>query len=192
MFGRIRSPSSLESLERATSKIHKDDCLSIYETTLMKLKLGSQRDPCPPITLEDALEDGETDSNSSSSCTEAMNTHAFLKDSHQLVNPTKEDLMAVDSDYSTTSTPDSSEDCQSTEYSTQRRMNNSILYLFSKFKNSSGTPKIMEEEEAVATEDICCVVMSPSSSASQLTDNSELHSEQEPIDFSTALSEKVL
>ncbi|XP_023542779.1 uncharacterized protein LOC111802587 [Cucurbita pepo subsp. pepo] len=185
MFGRIRSPSSLDSLERPTSKIHKDDCLSIYETTLMKLKLGSQRDPCPPITLED----GETDSNSSSSCTEAMNTHAFLKDSHQLVNSTKQDLMAVDSDYSTTSTPDSSEDCQSTEYSTQRRMNNSILYLFSKFKNSSGTPKIMEE--AVATEDICCVVMSPSSSASQLTDNSELHSEQEPIDFSTALSEKV-
>ncbi|WJX94462.1 hypothetical protein P8452_75877 [Trifolium repens] len=46
MFGRIRaSPSSLDSLECfPPSKILKDDSFSIYEATLMKLKLGAKRD----------------------------------------------------------------------------------------------------------------------------------------------------
>ncbi|XP_045790720.1 uncharacterized protein LOC123885481 [Trifolium pratense] len=46
MFGRIRaSPSSLDSLEFSPpSKILKDDSFSIYEATLMKLKLGAKRD----------------------------------------------------------------------------------------------------------------------------------------------------
>ncbi|CAL5198147.1 unnamed protein product [Lathyrus oleraceus] len=46
MFGRIRaSPSSLDSLEGfPPSKILKDDSFSIYEATLMKLKLGAKRD----------------------------------------------------------------------------------------------------------------------------------------------------
>ncbi|XP_038876936.1 uncharacterized protein LOC120069295 [Benincasa hispida] len=195
MFGRIRSSSSLDSLERPPSKILKDDCLSIYETTLMKLKHGSQHNSSPPIK-EDALEDGEIDSNSSSSCNEAMNTEActsFSKNSNELAESTKEDFMTVDSDYSTTSitsTPEISENCQSTEYSTQRRMKNSILYLFSKFKNSPGISTIMEEP--MTTEDFCCVVISPSSSASQSTSNIELHSEQESIGLSTMLPEEVL
>ncbi|CAN1777218.1 hypothetical protein LINPERHAP1_LOCUS13964 [Linum perenne] len=45
MFGRLRpptsSPDSLE-LERSYSKFFKDDSLSVYEATLMKLKRGSQ------------------------------------------------------------------------------------------------------------------------------------------------------
>ncbi|XP_022776109.1 uncharacterized protein LOC111317871 [Durio zibethinus] len=42
MFGRVRaSPSLLDSLETPPSKIIKGDSLSIYEATLMKLKLGS-------------------------------------------------------------------------------------------------------------------------------------------------------
>ncbi|KNA09468.1 hypothetical protein SOVF_153180 [Spinacia oleracea] len=46
MFGRIRSPPStveLLELERLPSKLFKDDSLSIYESTLAKLKQGSQR-----------------------------------------------------------------------------------------------------------------------------------------------------
>lgn len=160
----------------------------------MKLKLGSQQDSSPPIKEEDALDDGETGSNSTTSCNEAVNIEAcksqasFPKDSHELANATKEDLMTVDSDYSTTSTtsstPEASEDCQSKEYSPQRRMKNSIFYLFSKFKNSTVTSTIMEE--AMTTEDnLCCMVMSPSSSASRSTDNIELHSEQESVSSST-------
>ncbi|CAN0826950.1 hypothetical protein LINGRAHAP2_LOCUS845, partial [Linum grandiflorum] len=45
MFGRLRPPSSsLDSLEleRSHSKFFKDDSLSVYEATLMKLKRGSQ------------------------------------------------------------------------------------------------------------------------------------------------------
>ncbi|KAK8488952.1 hypothetical protein V6N13_060928 [Hibiscus sabdariffa] len=42
MFGRVRASPSLDSFE-TPSKIIKDDSLSIYEITLIKLKLGSQR-----------------------------------------------------------------------------------------------------------------------------------------------------
>ncbi|XP_008439378.1 uncharacterized protein LOC103484190 [Cucumis melo] len=177
MFGRIRSSSSLDSLERPPSKILKDDCLSIYETTLMKLKLGSQLDSSPPIK-EDALEDGEIDSDSCSLSNEAMNTEActsFPKDSNELAKSTKEDTMTVDSDSLTFET---FEDCQSSECSTQRRMKNSILYLFSKFKNSSEISTTMEELT--------------SSSASQSTSDVGLHSEQESIVSSTMSSEDVL
>ncbi|XP_020217650.1 uncharacterized protein LOC109801076 [Cajanus cajan] len=45
MFGRIRaSTSSLDTLEGSPSKILKDDTFSVYEATLMKLKLGARRD----------------------------------------------------------------------------------------------------------------------------------------------------
>ncbi|MBA0588816.1 hypothetical protein Gorai_001906 [Gossypium raimondii] len=58
MFGRVRaspSPSSVDCFEIPPSKIIKDDSLSIYETTLMKLKLGSQRHLIspPPTTAAD-------------------------------------------------------------------------------------------------------------------------------------------
>ncbi|KAK7389166.1 hypothetical protein VNO78_24001 [Psophocarpus tetragonolobus] len=54
MLGRIRaSTSSLDTLEASPSvgrsKILKDDSFSIYEATLMKLKLGAQRDSCEVI-----------------------------------------------------------------------------------------------------------------------------------------------
>ncbi|GAB2269716.1 hypothetical protein Dimus_004638 [Dionaea muscipula] len=52
MLGRIRvPPSPLESLEleeRSPLKIVKQDSLSIYETTLLKLKEGSQRSLSSP------------------------------------------------------------------------------------------------------------------------------------------------
>ncbi|KAG7019722.1 hypothetical protein SDJN02_18685, partial [Cucurbita argyrosperma subsp. argyrosperma] len=198
MFGRVRSSSSVDSLERPPSKVLKDDRLSIYETTLRKLKLGSQLNSILPTAKDDALEDGETNSCSCSSRTEAMKTEAcnspacFPKGSHELANPTKEDLITVDSDYSTstTSTHEASRDCQSTEHSTQqRRMKNSIKYLFSKYKNSPGISTIVEEATMTTTEDICCMVTSPSSNASQSSDNIKLHSKQESIGSSTISSE---
>ncbi|XP_021720239.1 uncharacterized protein LOC110687904 [Chenopodium quinoa] len=54
MFGRIRSspsPVELLELERLPSKLLKHDSLSIYESTLVKLKQGSQRN-LSPTTLD--------------------------------------------------------------------------------------------------------------------------------------------
>ncbi|KDO69329.1 hypothetical protein CISIN_1g047698mg, partial [Citrus sinensis] len=51
MLGRVRAASSTPydlELERMPSKLIKDDSLSIYEATLMKLKLGARRDLGPP------------------------------------------------------------------------------------------------------------------------------------------------
>ncbi|CAN4085336.1 unnamed protein product [Withania somnifera] len=59
MLGRVRRPtvSSLEqlALERPSSKLIKADSLSIYETTLMKLREGSRRETSFP---EESLLDG--------------------------------------------------------------------------------------------------------------------------------------
>ncbi|XP_021762014.1 uncharacterized protein LOC110726804 [Chenopodium quinoa] len=57
MFGRIRSspsPVELLELERLPSKLLKHDSLSIYESTLVKLKQGSQRNLGP--TVQDSME----------------------------------------------------------------------------------------------------------------------------------------
>ncbi|KAK4749647.1 hypothetical protein SAY87_027096 [Trapa incisa] len=44
MFGRVRiSSTSPDDLERSTAKLLKHDSLSIYESTLLKLRVGSQR-----------------------------------------------------------------------------------------------------------------------------------------------------
>ncbi|XP_057548927.1 uncharacterized protein LOC130827277 [Amaranthus tricolor] len=68
MFGRIRaSPSPVEclELERLPSKIYKDDSLSIYEATLMKLKKGSQRCLSSEDTLSPVSQDSmDVESNS--------------------------------------------------------------------------------------------------------------------------------
>ncbi|KAF8100093.1 hypothetical protein N665_0231s0032 [Sinapis alba] len=49
MFGRLRPPpSSPDSLERYPAKIIKDDPLSVYESTLLKLKQGSRLDTVAP------------------------------------------------------------------------------------------------------------------------------------------------
>ncbi|KAL0847454.1 hypothetical protein Bca101_020700 [Brassica carinata] len=49
MFGRLRPPpSSPDSLERYPAKIIKDDPLSVYESTLLKLKQGSRLDSVGP------------------------------------------------------------------------------------------------------------------------------------------------
>ncbi|ESQ45706.1 hypothetical protein EUTSA_v10011023mg [Eutrema salsugineum] len=57
MFGRLRPPpSSPDCLERYPAKIMKDDPLSVYESTLLKLKQGSRLDtvvgPSPDKEVE--------------------------------------------------------------------------------------------------------------------------------------------
>ncbi|KAG7564912.1 hypothetical protein ISN44_As10g016540 [Arabidopsis suecica] len=81
MFGRLRPPPSPpDCLERYPAKIIKDDPLSVYESTLLKLKQGSTRLDTSPET------EGEVNLSSSSSDTQLGDTH---------------DAMAIDSCEST-------------------------------------------------------------------------------------------
>ncbi|KAL2932808.1 Vacuolar protein sorting-associated protein 13B [Bienertia sinuspersici] len=75
MFGRIRSspsPAELLELERPPSKFFKDDSLSIYEATLVKLKQGSQRSTTSEHDLSPTLQDSmESELNSNSNSLES-------------------------------------------------------------------------------------------------------------------------
>ncbi|GMI72213.1 hypothetical protein HRI_000890600 [Hibiscus trionum] len=137
MFGRVRaspSPSPLDSFETPPSKIIKDDSLSIYETTLMKLKLGSQRHPIPPPTMADLTD----------SCSGTIPTACQEMQSDN-------ESMVIDTDCSSASP--SIADCSSDRESTldlnlnsqQRRNGTSILDLFSKFKSHQSAPTISGE-----------------------------------------------
>ncbi|KAK7265588.1 hypothetical protein RJT34_33210 [Clitoria ternatea] len=74
MFGRIRvSPSSLDTLEGSPNKIIKHDSLSIYEATLMKLKLGAQRGTSVCSSSKETDEAVANDCSVSSPCAEETN-----------------------------------------------------------------------------------------------------------------------
>ncbi|KAG2329627.1 hypothetical protein Bca4012_020829 [Brassica carinata] len=64
MFGRLRPPpSSPDSLERYPAKIIRDDPLSVYESTLLKLKQGSRLDsvgPSPETEIENPSSSSDT------------------------------------------------------------------------------------------------------------------------------------
>ncbi|KAL2321716.1 hypothetical protein Fmac_026095 [Flemingia macrophylla] len=78
MFGRIRaSTSSLETLEGSPSKILKDDTFSIYEATLMKLKLGARRDSSA-CTSSEEINEAIDDCSVSATCAEGENLKADL------------------------------------------------------------------------------------------------------------------
>ncbi|KAL1371374.1 hypothetical protein HN51_001591 [Arachis hypogaea] len=69
MFGRIRAASSsLDTLDGSPSKILKDDSFSIYEATLLKLKLGAKRGDVSAQAVE--MDESRDDSSASSSCVE--------------------------------------------------------------------------------------------------------------------------
>ncbi|KAG7560112.1 hypothetical protein ISN45_Aa05g016650 [Arabidopsis thaliana x Arabidopsis arenosa] len=81
MFGRLRPPPSPpDCLERYPAKIIKDDALSVYESTLLKLKHGSTRLDISPET------EGEVNLLSSS---HVLSSDTQLGDTH--------DAMAIDS-----------------------------------------------------------------------------------------------
>ncbi|XP_027337415.1 uncharacterized protein LOC113851134 [Abrus precatorius] len=129
MFGRVRaSTSSLDSLEGSPSKIIKDDTFSIYEATLMKLKLGAQRDA---IACSSSME-MDQDINDCSvrlPCTEETNLKArFTPSSLELVVISPgQGITTMDTDGSLPSVSDH----VSTGNSEQRKQSDvSILHFF--------------------------------------------------------------
>ncbi|KAI3454975.1 hypothetical protein Pfo_011638 [Paulownia fortunei] len=134
MLGRVRaSPmSSLELLEmeRLPSKIIKHDSLSIYESTLLKLKQGSQCNPrCNP---EDSAR---------------METYCTMETD----SPEAEEAMTTNADCSSNdSFPNSSSSFQSTGSSKEQGSRNmSILYFFSKYKSSQHAQNSNDKEMMV-------------------------------------------
>lgn len=118
MLGKIRpspSPAECLELERLPSKLFKDDSLSIYESTLVKLKQGSQRDSSP---VSQDLMDFDSNSNASEDSPKV------------LVSCSTPGLPACSSDsscVSVSSTPDQEQ---------KRGREISIRYLFSKYASS--------------------------------------------------------
>ncbi|XP_059655133.1 uncharacterized protein LOC132302314 [Cornus florida] len=135
MLGRVRpSSSSLEclELERSPPKIIKDDSLSIYETTLMKLRQGSQRDL-------------------SSLSENSMN--AYISSTSASIPP-YEEALTIDYDCSSASISRSDIVCQSlSTLKEPQKRNLSILYLFSRYKSSRKAPS--SPDEAMAIENGC-------------------------------------
>ncbi|KAK8471356.1 hypothetical protein PHAVU_003G208400 [Phaseolus vulgaris] len=115
MFGRIRaSTSSLETLEGSPSKILKDDTLSIYEATLMKLKIGARLDTSEVID----------DSSVSSPCAKEANQPDFNPESTSSPETT---MMDTESD---NSSPRVSDIVSSGDSEQRRQVNLSILNFF--------------------------------------------------------------
>ncbi|KAL8118475.1 hypothetical protein AgCh_016120 [Apium graveolens] len=139
MLGRMRisSWSSLEELEMersASSKHIKDDSLSIYETTLMKLKEGSRRN----TNLE----------NLDSKGIGVDNDVANLP-------PIVEEAEMLDTDCTSSVTSTNQSDCQPISIKKQQQNKSiSIISLFARYKNThygSGSP----DQKAVVVENGC-------------------------------------
>ncbi|CAA7056459.1 unnamed protein product [Microthlaspi erraticum] len=114
MFGRLRPPpSSPDCLERYPAKIIKDDPLSVYESTLLKLKQGSRLDSVGPLS-ETETENPSSSSNSVETlvCTDAKG------DANDVTLCNGSDAMAVDSGQ-------------------QKNKNPSVLSMFCRYKNLS-------------------------------------------------------
>ncbi|CAN7021941.1 hypothetical protein IGI04_022998 [Brassica rapa subsp. trilocularis] len=108
MFGRLRPPpSSPDSLERYPAKIIKDDPLSVYESTLLKLKQGSRLDTVGPSP------ETEFENLSSSSATQ--------REPHDVTMCSGSDdaIMGIDSG------------------SCVKKKNPSVLFMFCRYKNQA-------------------------------------------------------
>ncbi|XVF49697.1 hypothetical protein PTKIN_Ptkin04bG0034100 [Pterospermum kingtungense] len=141
MFGRVRaspSPSPLDGLETPPSKIIKDDSLSIYEATLMKLKLGSQRRLIsPPMVTEETDSTSETVPETTSDLSlvamkvEAICSSGNVSSCQDLSSD--EEAMVVDTDCCSARVSSGSQSTDNLN-SLQQSQGVSILYMFSKFK----------------------------------------------------------
>ncbi|KAL1810407.1 hypothetical protein ACET3Z_027397 [Daucus carota] len=116
---RISSWSSLEELElerSAPSKLIKDDSLSIYETTLMKLKEGSRRNT--KLEHSDSVGMG-------------------IDSSVANMPPVVEEAEMLDTDCTSSVTFKNQSDCQPIPVEKEQQNKNvSILSLFARYKNS--------------------------------------------------------
>ncbi|KAK1363240.1 Up-regulator of cell proliferation like [Heracleum sosnowskyi] len=137
MLGRMRlsSWSSLEELEmeRSASIKHiKDDSLSIYETTLMKLKEGSRRN----TNLENL-----------------DSTGIGIDNAEVKLAPVVEEVEMLDTDCTSSVTSTNQSDCQPIEKEQQNK-SVSIVSLFARYKNAHcalGSP----DQKAVVVENGC-------------------------------------
>ncbi|OIW17760.1 hypothetical protein TanjilG_06445 [Lupinus angustifolius] len=133
MFGRIRAtPSSLESFEGSPSKILKDDSFSIYETTLMKLKLGAKLDISASAEMDEVINDSSINSeNMKSNCSSV--SEALPSSSQQILTSSPSEVMDIDVDIdcsSVTTSPSFSGHVSHGNSEQPRNKNVSILHFF--------------------------------------------------------------
>ncbi|TKY55300.1 hypothetical protein E2542_SST19714 [Spatholobus suberectus] len=126
MFGRIRaSTSSLDTLEGSPSKILKDDTFSIYEATLMKLKLGARRDTSA-CTSSKETDEVINDSSVSLPCAEEMTLKADLNPASTSCS----EIMLMDTESDGSSSPRVCDHVSPGNSEQRRQSNVSILHFF--------------------------------------------------------------
>ncbi|XP_031372994.1 uncharacterized protein LOC116188030 [Punica granatum] len=160
MFGRVRAPSSSpDELERHTAKLLKHDSLSIYESTLLKLRIGCQHaNDTPPeeMQTENDGKDMEADSNPIFTCPRAI------------VSP--QGSMTVD---------DGAGSCADnlSRSSSGRAM--SIHHLFSRYKGSKATSLI--HDQMMTTENNRSPSIPPNSGNNSCLSNMDQHLDTDRI-----------
>ncbi|XP_030494563.2 uncharacterized protein LOC115710334 [Cannabis sativa] len=175
MFGRVRpasfSSSSLESfdLDRPHSKIIKEDSLSVYEATLVKLKLGSQRN-LSSLPKNESDVDGGLGSCSNSLEPMKIDLKSPSASGSEFTSSLNEleEVVTMDTDYLSHS--DTVKNSKHKEESIA-----SIFYLFSKFKKAVST----SPEDSLAVENGYGASISPSFTTSQSLDITVQQSENE-------------
>ncbi|MED6167566.1 hypothetical protein PIB30_003943 [Stylosanthes scabra] len=173
MFGRIRaaSSSSLDTLDGSPSKILKDDSFSIYEATLLKLKLGAKRGDVTAQPVE--MDETRDDSSASSSCVEEadMNPNCNNPASASISQITEITMMDTDC---------SSSDNASTENNTGHTSHNNVSILrFFKVKEP-GNSSVSSSSEAASEKEGSSG--SVSSSSVELHCSSEMESDPQYSD----------
>ncbi|CAL5440864.1 unnamed protein product [Camellia sinensis] len=161
MLGRVRPPSS-SSLERPPSKIIKDDSLSIYEATLVKLRHGSQ---CNPVSPSDQAMKIDV------SCDFASNS------------PHDDEAMTEDTNCSSNSISSNCSDYRPMGIlKEQQNKMRSVTYLFARYRSSQHTLSL--PAEAVMVENKCCSASSSLSAktADRWSDTTGLQLQQECVD----------
>ncbi|CAN8254890.1 unnamed protein product [Cochlearia groenlandica] len=150
MFGRLRPPpSSPECLERYPAKIIKDDPLSVYESTLLKLKQGSRLETVSscPVTEGENLPSSSLSSDSVGTSCNVFFFSSVCSDTQggdgndvTMCNDGS-DAMAIDSGLRV---------CESSKQ--QRNKNPSVLSMFSKYKNLAQAQNLPHNVDTTSTE----------------------------------------
>jgi len=154
------------------------------EATLMKLKLGSQRDQSSPF--EETVEmESESSTTSASSFVESNNTSTTaLKSLQHVITSPDEEVMTIDSDSSSNDQLSFSAMQSTGDSKDQRSRNVSVLYLFSKYNYSRQA--LTPSGEAMLIASSCSASTYASSSISQSLGISKEQSEHERLSSSSA------
>ncbi|CAH2064842.1 unnamed protein product [Thlaspi arvense] len=143
MFGRLRPPPSpADCLERNPAKIIKDDPLSVYESTLLKLKQGSRLDtvcPCPDTEGENPSSSPNSANVLSSVCSDTQG------EAHGVTLCNGSDAMAIDSGL-----------VQSEISKQGSNKNPSVLSMFCKYKNQAQARNLSHTVDTTATINSSC------------------------------------